>query len=40
MKMQKCKNGLWKCTFKNLEFYTSTMSGAIEIAWRMSGGRV
>lgn len=39
MKMQKCKNGLWKCSFKNLEFYTSTISEAIAIAWKL-GGRI
>lgn len=33
--MTKCNNGLWKCTFKNLEFYTSTMSRAITIAWKL-----
>lgn len=39
MRMTKCSNGLWKCTFKDLEFYTSTMSGAIAIAWKL-GGRI
>ncbi|MDK4476203.1 hypothetical protein [Fusobacterium necrophorum] len=36
MRMTKC-NGLWKCTIKkdNIEFYTNTMSEAIEISWKL-----
>lgn len=35
MRMTKCSNGLWKCSFKDLVFYTSTMSVAIAIAWKL-----
>ncbi len=39
MKMKKSKNGLWKCTFNDLVFYTTTLNEAITIAWKVGVAR-
>ncbi len=40
MRMKKMNYGFWECSFKGIVFYVKNTNQAIEIAWRMSGGRV
>ncbi len=41
MRIKKCNNGLFEVTLKGIEqpFYAESYNKALEIAWRIRGGR-
>ncbi|HEY4533113.1 MAG TPA: hypothetical protein VIG61_03065 [Fusobacterium sp.] len=39
MRITRQKNGLWKCTFKDIIFYVEDMKEAIAIIWEIKGVR-